>query len=60
MNKQTREIVIPSQLLGDVKNRKAGRGTFIENGKIYSCSGVLSIKFIFRYAEQFRGEKQCE
>ncbi|HEC72110.1 MAG TPA: RNA-binding protein, partial [Thermoplasmatales archaeon] len=31
-----REIVIPSQLLGDIKNMKAGRGTFIENGKIYS------------------------
>ena len=43
MNKQTREIVIPSQLLGDTKNRKAGHGTFVENGKIYSeILGVLS------------------
>jgi exosome complex component RRP4 len=31
-----REIVIPSQLLGNIKEKKAGRGTFIENGKIYA------------------------
>jgi exosome complex component RRP4 len=43
MNKETREIVIPSQLLGDIKNKKAGHGTFIENGKIYAeILGVLS------------------
>jgi len=36
MKQEKREIVIPSQLLGDIKNMKAGRGTFIENGKIYS------------------------
>ena len=43
MNKQTREIVIPSQLLGEIKNKKAGFGTFIENGKIYSdILGILN------------------
>ena len=31
MSQDKREIVIPSQLLGDIKNNKAGRGTFIEN-----------------------------
>ena len=43
MNKETREIVIPSQLLGDVKNKKAGRGTFVEKGKIYAeVIGILN------------------
>jgi len=36
MSQEKREIVIPSQLLGDVKSKKAGRGTFVENGKIYA------------------------
>lgn len=37
-----REIVIPSQLLGDIKYKKAGRGTFVENGKIYAeILGIL-------------------
>jgi exosome complex component RRP4 len=43
MNKETREIVIPSQLLGEIKSKKAGRGTFVENGKIYAeVLGVLN------------------
>ena len=43
MNKEKREIVIPSQLLGDVNNKKAGRGTFVENKKIYAeILGVLN------------------
>jgi len=43
MNKEKREIVIPSQLLGDVKDKKAGRGTFVENKKIYAeILGVLN------------------
>jgi exosome complex component RRP4 len=41
MNKEKREIVIPSQFLGEIKDKKAGRGTFVENGKIYS--GVLGV-----------------
>ena len=44
MTKETREIVIPSQLLGEIKNKKAGYGTFIEKGKIYSeILGILNI-----------------
>jgi exosome complex component RRP4 len=43
MSKEKREIVIPSQLLGDIKSNKAGRGTFIENGKIYAeVLGILN------------------
>ena len=43
MQKEKRKIVIPSQVLGDVKSKKAGRGTFVENGKIYSeILGVLN------------------
>jgi len=43
MTQEKREIVIPSQLLGDVKNKKAGRGTFVENGKIYAeILGILN------------------
>lgn len=43
MSQEKREIVIPSQLLGDVKDRKAGRGTFVEKGKIYAeVLGVLN------------------
>jgi exosome complex component RRP4 len=42
MAQESREIVIPSQLLGDVKEKRAGRGTFVENGKIYSeILGIL-------------------
>jgi exosome complex component RRP4 len=43
MSQEKREIVIPSQLLGDVKSNKAGRGTFIEKGKIYAeVLGILN------------------
>ena len=43
MDQDKREIVIPSQFLGEIKNKKAGRGTFVENGKIYAeVLGVLS------------------
>jgi exosome complex component RRP4 len=43
MVQEIREIVIPSQLLGEVKNQKAGRGTFVEDGRIYAeVLGVLS------------------
>ena len=45
MSGEKRAIVIPSQLLGDTKSNKAGRGTFIDKGKIYSEKlGVLSKK----------------
>ena len=43
MEEEKRKIVIPSQLLGDIENNKSGRGTFVENGKIYSeILGVLN------------------
>ena len=45
MTEDKRDIVIPSQLLGDADKLKAGRGTFIENGKIYAEKlGILSKK----------------
>jgi exosome complex component RRP4 len=36
MSNKKREIVIPSQYLGEVKEFKPGSGTFVEKGKIYS------------------------
>ena len=43
MPEKKRKIVIPSQVLGDSKSKKAGKGTFIEDGKIYSeILGVLN------------------
>jgi exosome complex component RRP4 len=36
MPEETREIVLPSQYLGESQEFRAGRGTFIENGKIFS------------------------
>jgi exosome complex component RRP4 len=43
MTQEKREIVIPSQLLGDIKDKKAGKGTFVENEKIYAeILGILS------------------
>ncbi|UCH72073.1 MAG: RNA-binding protein [Thermoplasmatales archaeon] len=43
MSDEKREIVIPSQLLGEIKDAKAGSGTFVEDGKIYSeIIGILS------------------
>jgi exosome complex component RRP4 len=43
MVQEKREIVIPSQLLGDIKDKKAGRGTFVEDGKIFAeVLGILN------------------
>jgi len=43
MSEEKREVVIPSQLIGDIHKNKAGHGTFVENGKIYAERlGVLS------------------
>jgi exosome complex component RRP4 len=43
MTEDKRNIVIPSELLGDANKFKAGKGTFIEDGKIYSEKlGILS------------------
>jgi len=41
MQKEKRKIVVPSQVLGDIKSKRAGSGTFVENDKIYS--GILGI-----------------
>jgi exosome complex component RRP4 len=41
MSNAERKIVLPSKILGDERSNKAGRGTFIENGKI--ISGILGI-----------------
>jgi len=48
---KTRDIVIPGEILGDVKEKKSGYGTFSEDGKIISkflgipkdSSGYLSV-----------------
>jgi len=48
---ETRDIVIPGEVLGDMKERKSGYGTFSEDGKIISkflgipkdSSGYLSV-----------------
>jgi exosome complex component RRP4 len=43
MDQDKREIVIPSQFLGEIKDKKAGNGTFVEKGKIYAeILGVLN------------------
>ncbi|MEF8879860.1 MAG: exosome complex RNA-binding protein Rrp4 [Candidatus Thermoplasmatota archaeon] len=43
MAEKKREIVIPSQLLGEVKRDKPGSGTFVEKGKIYAENiGILN------------------
>jgi exosome complex component RRP4 len=41
MKSEKRDIVIPSQHLGNIKKNKAGQGTYIEKGEIYS--GILGI-----------------
>jgi exosome complex component RRP4 len=42
MSQSEREIVIPSQFLGDSNQFKSGKGTFIEEGKIYAqIMGIL-------------------
>lgn len=43
MSNEGRKIVLPSQVLGDTKSNKAGRGTFIEDGRIISEKlGILN------------------
>ena len=45
MPNQGRQIVIPGQILGDIPAFKPGRGTFVENKKIYAERlGVLNIQ----------------
>lgn len=45
MKREVRDVVFPSQLLGETKKFRAGAGTFVENGKIYAERlGILNIK----------------
>ena len=45
MPNEGRQIVIPGQILGDIPAFKPGRGTFVENKKIYAERlGVLNIQ----------------
>ncbi|MEF8849000.1 MAG: exosome complex RNA-binding protein Rrp4 [Candidatus Thermoplasmatota archaeon] len=45
MKNKKREIIIPGQHLGNIKNNKSGQGTFVEKGEIYSeVSGILRQK----------------
>jgi exosome complex component RRP4 len=45
MQNRERKIVLPSQILGDLKSQRAGRGTFVKNGKILSERlGILNMK----------------
>jgi exosome complex component RRP4 len=45
MPNEGRQIVIPGQILGDIPGFKPGRGTFVENKKIYAERlGVLNIQ----------------
>jgi exosome complex component RRP4 len=45
MPNEGRQIVIPGQILGDMPGFKPGRGTFVENKKIYAERlGVLNIQ----------------
>jgi exosome complex RNA-binding protein Rrp4 len=48
MTNEGREVVIPGQILGEIPAFKPGRGTFVENKKIYAERlGVLNIKDTF-------------
>ncbi len=43
MEEKEREIVLPGSVIGDAGESKAGRGTFIEDGKIYAARlGILA------------------
>jgi exosome complex component RRP4 len=45
MAHEQRQIVIPTQVLGDTATSKAGRGTFVEDGKIYAERlGILNVQ----------------
>jgi len=59
MTDEKREIVIPSQLLGNTKDKFAGDGTFVENGKIYSSLlGVLNMRQNFINVVPLKGRYQ--
>ena len=56
MANEARKIVIPSQMLGETKTMKAGRGTFVDQGKIYAERlGILSIQGNVIYVLPLKG-----
>ena len=56
MPNEGRQIVIPGQVLGETPAFKAGRGTFIEQGKIYAERlGVLNIQDNFVHVVALKG-----
>ena len=67
---ETRDIVIPGDIIGDLKEKKSGYGTFSEEGKIISkflgipkdSSGYLSVVplsgvYMPRRQDKIKGEK---
>jgi exosome complex component RRP4 len=56
MANEGRRIVIPSQVIGETPAMKAGRGTFVENGKIYAERlGIVSIQGNFIHVIPLKG-----
>ena len=56
MSEEKRTVVLPSQLLGDTKHHKAGHGTFVENGKIYSERlGILNKRLEYINVASLKG-----
>jgi exosome complex component RRP4 len=56
MTNEGRQVVIPGQILGDIPAFKPGRGTFVENKKIYAERlGVLNIQDAFIHIIPLKG-----
>jgi exosome complex component RRP4 len=56
MQKDGRQVVIPGQILGEFPTSKPGRGTFIENKKIYAERlGILNIQDTFIHIVPLKG-----
>jgi exosome complex component RRP4 len=61
MANEGRQVVIPGQILGEIPPFKAGRGTFVENKKIYSeILGTLNIQEDFISVIPLRGRYDPE
>jgi exosome complex component RRP4 len=56
MSNGGRQVVIPGQILGDIPTFKPGRGTFVENKKIYAERfGVINIQNTFIHIVPLKG-----
>ncbi len=56
MPNEGRQVVIPGQILGDIPTFRPGRGTFVENKKIYAERlGVLNIQEKFIHIIPLKG-----